>query len=286
MFNSLNQFIRSYELYEVVFELAVIWVCVYAIVRFLHGTRGAGVVKGFAVLLVVLTLIIRVLGQGTDAFGRLNFIYDRFLGVMTILLIVVFQPELRQAMIRLGHARLFRASSDELSHVVDAVSEAVGFLSKSQFGALIAIEREVKLGGLVEGGQTLDAEVSTRLIESIFWPNSPLHDLGVVIRRRRIVAAGVQFPLAEEGMLTARFGSRHRAAVGLTLETDCLVVIVSEETGAVSIAERGRIDADLPRDQIREILAKRLAPSPPDEPPADERDDETEDESDESKQAA
>jgi diadenylate cyclase len=262
IFGNPAQLIRSYELYQVVIEMAVIWIAVYAIFRFLRGTRGAGIFKGFAIIFILLTLIIKVLGQGTDAFGRLNFIYDRFLGLLAIVLIVVFQPELRQAMIRLSQARHYRGYAGHAREVVEAVSEAVEFLSKNQFGALIAIERSVKLGGLVEGGQVLDARVSARLLESIFWPNSPLHDLGVVIRGNRIVAAGVQFPLAEEGVLPARTGSRHRAAAGLTMEADCVVVIVSEETGAVSIAEHGKVEFDIPRDRLESILAKRLAAAP------------------------
>lgn len=253
----LQQLIQSYELYQVVIELAVIWFCVYVAFRFLRGTRGAGVIKGFVVLLVLLTLL-----MGSDAFGRLNFFYDKFLGLLAIVLIVVFQPELRQAMIRLGRARLFRVSTSRMTQLTDAVAEAVDSLSKCQFGALIAIERSVQLGGLVDDGVRLDAEVSARLLEAIFWPNNPLHDLGVVIRGNRIVAASVQFPLVEEGMVPQEFGSRHRAAVGMTVDSDCLVVVVSEETGAISIAEHGTVDADIPRDQIRARLAERLsAPS-------------------------
>ena len=253
----LQQLIQSYELYQVAIELAVIWFCVYVAFRFLRGTRGAGVIKGFVVLLVLLTLL-----MGSDAFGRLNFFYDKFLGLLAIVLIVVFQPELRQAMIRLGRARLFRVSTSQMTQITDAVAEAVDSLSKCQFGALIAIERSVQLGGLVDDGVRLDAEVSARLLEAIFWPNNPLHDLGVVIRGNRIVAASVQFPLVEEGMVPQEFGSRHRAAVGMTVDSDCLVVVVSEETGAISIAEHGTVDADIPRDQIRARLAERLsAPS-------------------------
>lgn len=262
MFGNPAQLIRSYELYQVIIEMAVIWVCVYAVFRYLRGTRAAGIIKSIAILFVLLTLVIRVLGQGSDTFGRLNFIYDRFLGLLAIVLIVIFQPELRQAMIRLSQARYFRASRTQMNRVIEAISESVGFLSKNQFGAIIAIERSVKLGGIVEGGQVIDAEVSARLLESIFWPSSPLHDLGVVIRGHRILAAGVQFPLAEEGVLPARTGSRHRAAVGLTLESDSLVVIVSEETGAVSIAEAGRIDYDVPRDQVEHVLTERLRAEP------------------------
>ena len=258
MQRNLAQFIPGYEPWQILIELLVIWVCVYLIFRFLQGTRGVGVVKGIALLLLIGTLSFRVLGEGSDAFARLNFIYDRFLGLLAILLIVVFQPELRQAMIRIGHAWTFRVSRGAMQSVVDAVDEAVGFLSKSQFGALIAIERSARLGGLIEAGAPVDAAISARLLESIFWPNSPLHDLGVVVRGDRIVAASVQFPLAEIGHLGAEFGSRHRAAAGLSLDADCVVVIVSEETGAISIAEHGRLEHDIPRDRFRALLAARL----------------------------
>ncbi|MCZ6835898.1 MAG: diadenylate cyclase [Planctomycetota bacterium] len=261
------QYINSYDPLEVLIELAVIWGCVYLIFRFLRGTRGAGVVKGLLVILVLCTILIRVVGQGLDSFRQLNFIYERFLGFLAILLIVVFQPELRQAMIRLGHALYFRGERRQVGHVVHAISKSVRFLCKSQFGAIIAIERGVKLGGLVEGGQELDALVSERLLENIFWPNSPLHDLGVVIRGDRIAAASVQFPLVEEGVLPPNLGSRHRAGVGLTMETDAIVVIVSEETGTVSIAEHGKIDLDIPLDVFEAELARRLeTPTIPVEP--------------------
>lgn len=255
MWMQLNQFIRSYQWHEVLLEMAVIWIGVYLVFRFLRGTRGAGIIKGFALLLVIVTVLVWLLG---DAFSRLEHIYERFFALLAILLIVVFQPELRQAMIRLGDARWFRTSREDTDRVVKDVSNAVQFLSKSQFGALIAIERNIKLGGLIEGGQELDAHLSARLLQSIFWPNSPLHDLGVVIRGERILAAGVQFPLVEEGTLPQHFGSRHRAAAGLSMETDCIVVIVSEETGAISLAERGKIDYDLPREDFPRLLGERL----------------------------
>lgn len=255
-------FFGSYGYFDMLVELAVIWTCVYLVFRFLKGTRGAGIVKGFAVLLVVVTLLIKVFGQYTDTLGRLNFIYDRFLGLAAILLIVVFQPELRQFMIRLGHARLFRQSSTQVNRVVEAVSEAVELLSKSQFGALIAIERSIGLSGLFEGGERLDAEVSGRLLGSIFWPNSPLHDLGVVIRGNRILAANVQFPLAEEGSVPQHHGSRHRAAVGVTLESDCVAVVVSEETGSIALVEQGVVEGNVPIARFRELLQARLEGPP------------------------
>ena len=263
MFRTIQQvFFGSYGYFDMLVEIGVIWACVYLVFRFLKGTRGAGIVKGFAVLAVVVTLLIKVFGQNTDTLGRLNFIYDRFLGLIAILLIVVFQPELRQFMIRLGHARFFRQSSTEVTRVVDAVSEAVELLSKSQFGALIAIERSIGLSGLFEGGDRMDAVVSGRLLGSIFWPNSPLHDLGVVIRGHRILAANVQFPLAEEGSVPQHHGSRHRAAVGVTLESDCIAVVVSEETGSIALVEQGVVEANVPLAKFRELLQARLEGPP------------------------
>ena len=163
MLRTIDQIVRSYGPFEIIIEIAVIWACVYLVLRFLKGTRGAGIVKGFAILGVIITLLFKVLGTGTDTFGRLNFIYDHLVGLAAILLIVVFQPELRQFMIRLGHAGFLRGSATQVNRVVDAVSEAVELLSKSQFGALIAIERSVGLSGLFEGGERLDAVISGRL---------------------------------------------------------------------------------------------------------------------------
>lgn len=268
MLPNLQQLVEGYNPWHFAIELIVIWLCVYVIFRFLQGTRGAGVIKGFAVVVVVATVIIKLAtAMASDAFTRLDFIYSRFLAFVAILLIVVFQRELRQAMGRLGHALNFRTRG-RAHGVVEAVAQAVDFLSKSQFGALIAIERSSRLGELVEGGVELDAKVDARLLESIFWPNSPLHDLGVVVRGDRVVAASVQFPLVEEGALPQKYGSRHRAAVGLSLECDCLVVIVSEETGGISIAELGRLDDNIARDRFQSVLAERLrAPVPEPAPP-------------------
>ncbi len=252
----------SYGWFDIIVEIAVIWACVYLVVRFLTGTRGAGIIKGFGLVVVVVTLLIKVFGQYTDTLGRLNFIYDRSLGLAAILLIVVFQPELRQFMIRLGHARFFRQSRSQVNRVVDAVNEAVELLSKSQFGALIAIERSIGLSGLFEGGERMDAEVSGRLLGSIFWPNSPLHDLGVVIRGDRILAANVQFPLAEEGSVPRHHGARHRAAVGVTLESDCIAVVVSEETGSIALVEQGIVESNVPLARFRELLQGRLEGPP------------------------
>lgn len=258
MFSNLQQLVGGYPWYEIVLEMAVIGAVIYLIFRFLRGTRGAGVIKGFFIILVVLTLLIKVLGQ-SGAFERLEYIYTTFLGLVAILLLVVFQPELRQAMIRLGRTRFMGGTHRrETSHVVESITKAVHVLSKSQFGALMAIERNVGLRGIEATGEKLDAVLSSRLLESIFWPNNPLHDLGVVIRGERVVAANVQFPLAEEGVVEHNLGSRHRAAIGLSMDSDCIVVIVSEETGAISIAAHGNLDREIPHDEFEQVLTRYL----------------------------
>ncbi len=246
------------ELLEVFFELAIIWVVVYAVFRFLRGTRGAGVVKGFFLLAISLALLVRVLGDATDGFVRLRFLFDRAFNLLAILLIVVFQPEMRAAMSRLGRAPLFRRSKGEFGSLAAEIAEAAAFLSKNHFGAIIVIERATGLGDLLEGGVELDAKPSATLIESVFWPNSPLHDLALVIRNGRVWGAGVQLPLAEGSALPAEFGSRHRAALGVTQESDCLVVVVSEESGLIRIAEAGALGEPIARDELSQELARRL----------------------------
>ena len=245
------------EWWTVLFELAVIWVVVYMILRFLRGTRGARVIKGVAIILIVGTLIIQIFG-GADRLERLNFLYSNFLAFVAIMLVIVFQPELRRALVRLGEARLFRQTGLRKARVVEELLASMQYLARNKVGALIAIEREVGLGGIVEAGVRLDADVTKELLNTIFWPGSALHDLGVVIRGDRLMSAGVQFPLADADALPQELGSRHRAAVGLSNEADALVLVVSEETGAISVAERGTLDRGLTADDLRRRLARGM----------------------------
>lgn len=269
-FDRLGQLFRRFQTYPwwvVLLELTAIWALIYIVTRFLRGTRGAGVIKGVTLVLVISTLLIQLLGND-PVFERLNFLYRNFLGYASIALIIVFQPELRRALVRLGEARLFRGSGLRRARAVEEIVGAVSYLSKNRVGALIAVEREVGLGGIVEAGTRLDAVLSRGLIETIFWPGSALHDMGVVIRGDRVVAAGVQFPLAEGEEFGPGLGSRHRAAVGLSQETDALVIVVSEESGTISLAERGQLTRPLTIDDLRTLLVKGLGQveMPPESP--------------------
>lgn len=255
--------LATYPALEVLIELLVIGVVVYAVVRFVQGTRAAGAVKGALVVLVMIALLARILG-GSDSFQRLAFLYDRFLALVAVSLIVIFQPELRRALIRLGEAPFFRSTPSEIAYVVDSIVDACAYLSKARFGALIVLQRQVGLQGLVEGGTPLGAEVSSRLLQTIFFPGTALHDLAVVIKGRVVDAAGVQLPLADPAEVPdLRLGARHRAALGLTRECDALVVVVSEETGGIRIAERGRLSMPLKPDELKAELQRRLRREPP-----------------------
>ena len=229
----------------------------YGVLRFLRGTRGLRLLKGIALLLVTLYLIIR-LAAAAFHLERIEFLYRQFLQFAAIAIIVVFQPELRRALMRLGETRLFRSFSNQVNEEIEQLVEAATFCAKRKIGALIAVERETGLGGIAESGTRLNAELSAALLNTIFWPNSPLHDLGVIVSQGRVTYAGVQFPLAESGELERELGSRHRAAVGMSQESDAVVLVVSEETGDVSIAERGVLMRKLTPDALRGMLHELL----------------------------
>ncbi|RMH26554.1 MAG: TIGR00159 family protein [Planctomycetota bacterium] len=247
----------GYAWWEALVELAVIWGMVYLLWRFVRGTRAAAAVR-VALILAVAALVIRLVIP-LERFERLAFLFDNVIGMFALGLVVIFQPELRRAMIRLGEGGFFRPAREDVVPVVDAVVSACAFLSRSKFGAILAIERSVGLREFIETGRRINAEVSAPLLQAIFWPNSPLHDMGVVIRGNTILAAGVQFPLADPGEVgDAKLGTRHRAAIGLTKVVDAIVIVVSEETGSISLAERGELMQWLTPEALRAELLRRL----------------------------
>jgi diadenylate cyclase len=252
--------IFGYDVLETIIELLVIGVCVFFALRFLQGTRGGGVIRGLIVLIVPLALLVAIANYN-EVFMRVTFFAGEFGTYMFLLLIIIFQPELRQAAIRVGQTGLIahlRSSSTVGSSTISAVCASSSYLSRNQFGGLIAIERENTTNDHTVGGQELDAIISEQLLTSIFWPNNPLHDLGVVVRGDRVLRASSQFPLADESIkLPADLGSRHRAAVGLSTRCDALIVIISEQTGRVSIADHGTLTI-IERDELEKELLSRL----------------------------
>lgn len=261
MLDRLGQVFRGNEPVAIAVELAVIWLAVFLVLRFLRGTRGAGVLKGVIVLLAAVLLALRLGGTATDSFVRLRFVSEAVVGTLAITLVVIFQPELRQALIRIGQSRWLGRRDRQLAEVVPAIDEAVEFLSRNQFGALIVIERGVPLAEVIRTGVQIDSVLSARLLESVFWPNSPLHDLAVVVSGNRIAAASVQLPIADASIVPARLGSRHQAAVGATVDTDAIVVVVSEQTGAIRIARGGELSEPIAYDDFAAALRDALRAS-------------------------
>jgi diadenylate cyclase len=255
--------VSAYDPVEVIVEMALIALVVGWAVRFLRGTRGASLVKGAAVVIGAVYLCIQLLPKNPyRRWERIEWLYGNFILVALLALLVAFQPELRRALSQLGRGRLFGGPPQYREEQLEALVESARFLSRNKTGAIIAVERKVGLAGLMESGTTLDAELTAPLLNSIFVEGSPLHDMGVIVQSGRVAAAGCQFPLAESEEVDASLGSRHRAALGLAKETDAIIIVVSEETGRISIASEGQLYVGLDGDALRELLRNALAPRP------------------------
>jgi diadenylate cyclase len=190
----------------------------------------------------------------------MSWILGRFLAFLAIAVLVIFQPELRRALAQVGSQQFF-GNPLQRGELIDVLVETARSLSQKRFGALMAIEREIGFRGLTETGIAIDAKATAELLTTIFFPNTPLHDGGVVLRGDRVVSAACVFPLTVRQGLSTQLGMRHRAAIGLTEETDALVIVVSEETGQISVAYGGRLEQDLGADGLRAFLAKKLTPT-------------------------
>jgi diadenylate cyclase len=251
--------VLTYDPLVVAVQLLLIGFVVWLVMRFLRGTRGARLLKGAALLLALVYVGIRLLPKNDD-WKRVEFLYGHFLVFVFVAVVVAFQPELRRALIQIGQARLFHGAHGRVEAVVEALSDSAAYLSRNKIGAVIAVERSVGLGGIIETGTPINAVLTSGLLNTIFYPGSALHDMGVVVREGRIAAAGCQFPLAESGDVDPSLGSRHRAALGLAQDCDALVLVVSEQTGRVSVACEGQLYLGLQPDHLREMLLGLLAP--------------------------
>lgn len=236
------------------FEILLLAAVIYYFLLLFRGTRGAAVFTGLVVALLIMT--------GLTNFFELdvmNWILSRVLPFLAIGVLVIFQPELRRALAQLGSQPLF-SSSQQRGEVIGVLVDTARTLAQKHFGGLIAIEREIGFRGMTETGITIDAKATTELLTTLFHANTPLHDGGVVLRGDRVVAAGCIFPITQQAGLSTQLGMRHRAAIGLTEETDAIVLVVSEETGQVSVASGGHLLQDLDSDTLRQYLANALTP--------------------------
>ncbi len=236
-----------------VIEILVLSIVFYSIINFFRGTRGAAVLSGLVFLLVLLIVVTHIFSLNT-----LSWLLQRFSVYLAVAFVIIFQPEIRRALAELGKQSVFNAGVAE-REVVDEIVKSVGDLAEQKIGALIAIEREIGTRHIQESGTRLDSMVTPELLSSIFFPHTPLHDGGVIIKGDRILAAGCVFPLSQRMELSRSLGTRHRAAIGFTEETDAVVVVVSEETGAISVAYKGRLSRGIEQDRLHRILASILS---------------------------
>ena len=251
--------VAGYDWWRVVIELVSIGVIVYWIVDFFEGTRGERLFRGVLFILVTGVLILYLVVEQLE-FPRLQYLYKGFLIGVLVIAVVGFQPEIRRVLIRIGGRRFWPGPSHQLSRTIEEIITAAGQLSTSQTGAIIVIEKQVALGEFIETGVRIDAKVTAELLKTIFHPGTSLHDMAVVIRGDRVLAAGVQLPLAEAGTVDGiELGSRHRAAIGITTGSDATCLVVSEETGTVSIAENAKLTSNVDESKLRKSLAAALS---------------------------
>ncbi len=231
--------LSSFRLFDILDIVVVAWF-IYKAIEFLRETRAGQLVKGLVVLLVV------YLFAEWFELAVLRWLLSAVVSSAIVALAVIFQPELRRALERVGQVRLSRGSmldeeEQKISECIDKVCKAVGSMQENKIGALIVFERKTQLGEVINTGTVIDAEPSVEIVGNVFFPKSPLHDGAMIVRNGRIYAAGCILPLTQGNTLSSQLGTRHRAAIGMTENSDAVVLVVSEETGNISIARNGSI---------------------------------------------
>lgn len=234
-----------------ILDILIVTILVFSVIKFVRETRAVNLIKGIALLLVIMYI------SGWLKLNSVNFILAKTLEVGLIAIIIVFQPELRRALEKMGNSSISRMiydSDTDSSPYSNAVSEASRNLSVTKTGALIVIEKEVKLSAAIDSGIEMNAEITRELLENIFVPNSPLHDGAVIISEGKIKSAACVLPLSTTTEISSKYGTRHRAAIGISEISDCIAVVVSEETGKISVAREGALDSSLTPEELKAIL--------------------------------
>ena len=236
----------------VALDILLVALLIYQVLTMIRGTRAAPMLAGLVV--VAITFYLARIGELTT----LNWVVSHFLPYLVFALIVVFQSEIRHVLADLGRRLTFLHGSSSESDSYDDIVLAANLFSQHQTGALIVIEREIGLRTHIESGVPLDARLSYDLLATIFRPSAPLHDGAVIVQKDRVAAAACFLPLSMNPLLSTQLGTRHRAGIGITEETDAIAVVCSEETGAISLAIGGQIERDLTVEQLRERLGAEL----------------------------
>ncbi len=248
-------FIRSIQLTDIL-DVALVATIIYHIMKFIRQTRAMQLLKGIGILLIIMYI------SEWLQLNVINFILINTMQVGATALLIVFQPELRRGLEHMGRSKLSGILNFEeprlLSDLIDEVCIAAASCSKTKTGALIVFERKSRLSDLLTGGTVLNAEISSEVLENIFVPNTPLHDGAVVIRNEKIYMASAVLPLSSNKRLSKEFGTRHRAALGISEMSDCVALVVSEETGKISVMINGDMIRNLSVSSLSLLLNKVL----------------------------
>ncbi len=237
-------------------DILLVWYVIYKLIMIVRGTKAVQLLKGIFVILIVKVI--------SDKFQlqTLGWMMEQVLLWGVLAIIIIFQPELRRALEQLGRGRFFSRSSsqeeNEQEKMVDSITKAVDYMAKRRIGALISIERETGMGDYIETGIQLNSKISSELLINIFIPNTPLHDGAVIIQRNCVEAAACYLPLSESPFISKELGTRHRAALGISEVTDSLTIVVSEETGSISLTKNGELHRSLSSEAFKELLSNEL----------------------------
>lgn len=240
------------EILKNIVDVLLVWFVFYKLITIIKGTKAVQLLKGIFVILFA-RMLTEYLGLVT-----LKWMMDQVLMFGFLAIIILFQPEIRRALEQLGRGRLFARSAlqeeEERDRLIEAFNKSVSYMAKRRIGALISIEKETGLSEYIETGIQMNSHITSELLINIFIPNTPLHDGAVIIQKNHIAAAGCYLPLSENPFISKELGTRHRAAIGLSEVTDAITIVVSEETGAVSLTANGDINRNLTMEEFEKQL--------------------------------
>lgn len=245
--------------FQKLIDVSIVWILIYAILKNLkNNIKMVMLLKG-TIIIILLKLVSDYFNLNTTG-SILEYIFTW----LPIALIIIFQPEIRNALEQLGKKQILTKhrslTMDEREKVVYEIMNAIDYMRKAKIGGLIAVEREISLNDYIAKSKTLYADISSELLISIFFPRNPLHDGGVIIQGNRITSAGAVFPISLNSKINKKLGTRHRAALGISEESDCIAIVISEESGKISIAINGILNYNLSLDDTRMILIEELKP--------------------------
>jgi len=239
-----------------IIDILIVTFFIYQLLRIAQGTKATELLKGIVVIISIKFF------SSLFQLHTTEYIVDFVIQWSAIALIVIFQPELRRGLQRIGRGSIFsiRREVNPVEEAIDELGDAVKYMGRRHIGALISIERESPLNEYIDTGIPLDATISTEIIVNAFIPNTPLHDGAMIISDLTIASAASYLPLSESAAIPKKYGTRHRAAIGLSEETDAITIVVSEETGSISIADRSNLIPDLTVDELHDYLTEELVP--------------------------